>query len=98
MSEAEAQIWCEKLEVQARTHPLEVESPCWDLDVPITCLICTKDQVMPLEVQIGMIDRVKRDHWIIEWAEADHSPYLSQPNTLVNLIQRISGVAETSGV
>lgn len=98
MSEAEAEIWCQKLEVQARTDPLPVESPCWDLDVPITCVICTKDQVMPPELQNKLIDRVKRDHWIIERVEADHSLYLSQPNKLVNIIQKISGVAETSGV
>lgn len=95
MSEAEAEIWCQKLEVQAVTKPTPpVESPCWDLDVPITYVVCTKDQATPLELQNAMLERVKRDNWTIEQCESDHSPYLSQPETVVNLIQKAVGVAE----
>lgn len=99
MSDADAKIWCQKLEVHALTKPpLPVESPCWDLDVPIMYIICTRDHATPLELQNMMIDRVKRDHWIIEHCESDHSPYLSQPDTIVDLIKKPAGVAEISNV
>lgn len=99
MSEAEAEIWCQKLEYQARTKPMPpVESPCWDLDVPFTYVTCTKDKATPLELQKTMIDRVKRDDWIIEQCESGHSPFLSQPDKIVSLIQKTADVAEISDV
>lgn len=99
MSEVEAETWCQKLEVQALTkHVPPVESPCWDLDVPITYVICTKDQATPLELQNMMINRVKRDNWTVERCESDHTPFLSQPDTFFNIIEKSAGAAKVSDV
>jgi hypothetical protein len=62
-------------------------------DVPVTYLLCEQDQALPAEVQKMMIGRiedvgVKVD---VESCMGRHSPFLSMPETLVEVVVRAAG-------
>jgi hypothetical protein len=62
---------------------------------PVTYLFCENDQALPLFLQQSMVKTIEESTGIsIEKATCDagHSPFLSQPNTLLNLVDKIVAV------
>jgi hypothetical protein len=55
----------------------------------VTYLYCTKDQAMPLALQ-EMIVRNSGIMFETESCDASHSPFLSQPETVLGVIKRMS--------
>jgi hypothetical protein len=60
-------------------------------EVPVTYLLCEKDQALPVEVQKMMIGRIKEAGGkvgTVESCEGSHSPFLSMPETVVEVVVR----------
>ena len=60
------------------------------LDVPVSYLFCENDRAIPLKAQKYMVAQAKSKGAVIqtETCSASHSPFLSQPEVVVKLIQR----------
>lgn len=65
---------------------------------PSTYLFCEDDRALPLQVQQMMVLQVneeltKEGDLVIETesCSAGHSPFLSQPNTVLGLVERVLG-------
>lgn len=61
-------------------------------EIPVTYLLCENDQALPLEVQKMMCGRlaamgVNVEH---ESCSAGHSPFLSMPDKLAEIVEKIS--------
>jgi hypothetical protein len=59
---------------------------------PTTYLLCENDQGLPLEVQKMMVSQACQEGNIVidtESCTAGHSPFLSQPQTVFQLVERI---------
>jgi hypothetical protein len=60
-------------------------------EVPITYLLCENDQALPVGVQkmmIGRIEEVGVKVGTIESCEGSHSPFLSMPEKVVEVVVR----------
>ena len=90
MSDADAKLWAQNLDIQAASPSITpVKEPCWNLEIPITYMICTNDQASPVFLQELMLNNVKKSHWKIERRDTGHCPFLSKPEVVVDLIQQI---------
>ncbi|ESZ98344.1 hypothetical protein SBOR_1222 [Sclerotinia borealis F-4128] len=58
------------------------------LHYPVTYLYCEEDQAMPLEIQERMVKEVGVE-FQIKRCSAGHSPYLSQPETVLRVVEEI---------
>ncbi|KAJ4358663.1 uncharacterized protein N0V89_003247 [Didymosphaeria variabile] len=58
---------------------------------PVTYLFCEKDEALPLEVQEQMVEKVRAlgVKVVEERCAAGHSPYLSMPETVLDVIERM---------
>ncbi len=63
-----------------------VRSTCWDLNIPITYVSCTKDP--QVRVRDVMLAKMKRSNWTIKTIEAGHNPFLSCVEELGDIIVR----------
>ena len=82
-----AAYWESQLEPQsASVYNTAVRSTCWDLNIPITYVSCTKDP--QARVRDAMLAKMKRANWIIKTIEAGHSPFLSFVDELGDIIVR----------
>ena len=61
---------------------------------PVTYLFCEDDLVLPFEVQQMMVRKAEEKGVMIrkETCTAGHSPYLSQPETVLRVAQKIAGM------
>ena len=58
--------------------------------VPTTYILCTKDEAIGYETQLGLVERAGKEgiHVKTERLEASHSPFLSMPEAVVEAIRR----------
>ena len=64
---------------------IDVAEICYDLDVPITVLLCTDD--LMFEMLQGMAMKLKRPQWRIEKIAGGHSPFLGRKQELTEVIR-----------
>lgn len=86
LSANDAEYWSSLLLPQSAVPSFaDAGEVCYDLDVPITYLLCNGD------VMVGMLERmvekVKRDGWKIEKIDGDHCPFLSNKEGMVRVIE-----------
>ena len=61
------------------------------LDHPVTYLFCEGDQALPISLQQKMVQTVEDSTGVSihkETCDAGHSPFLSQPQTIIDLVMR----------
>jgi hypothetical protein len=60
---------------------------------PVTYLYCENDQALPYPVQKRMVEKIGRLGVEIEeeTCKAGHSPYLSMPETVLDIVERHCG-------
>ena len=63
--------------------------PCYDLDVPITYLLCTDDPVF--DMLEAMMVKNKREAWTVEKIGGGHCPFLGRKEELVAVIEKCLG-------
>ncbi|MCJ1404696.1 hypothetical protein MMC11_007922 [Xylographa trunciseda] len=56
---------------------------------PVTYLFCEKDEAMPLEFQKMMV-ATKGQHFLTETCASGHSPFLSMPETVLKVVDKIA--------
>lgn len=71
---------------------VDVAEVCYDIDVPITYLLCTEDPM--LAMLEGMVAKVKRPKWRIERIGGGHSPFLGRKKELVAVVEKCLGFRE----
>ena len=64
---------------------IDVAPVCYDVDVPITVLLCTDDPMF--EMLQGMAMKLKRPRWRIEKIAGGHSPFLGRKQELIEVIR-----------
>ena len=76
---------------ELRTHPSVAQmTPVTYLAYkyhPVTYLYCENDEALPLQIQKMMVNGAEVE-FQTETCTAGHSPFLSQPETVLNLIKR----------
>ena len=88
-----------KLESSLLPHALKAfespaSSPAWkepNFAGKIAFLRCTQDQALPTFVQDMFIQRSGVD-WIVKDLEASHSPFLSKPKEVVEILKDLLGI------
>src|SRR6185312_11645325 len=80
----EVQAWARaRIQPQSSATMMEpVAHPSWR-NIPSTYVVCTRDAIMPVEVQRNAFARNASE--VVE-LEASHSPFLSQPQALADLL------------
>ncbi|KAF2731534.1 alpha beta-hydrolase [Polyplosphaeria fusca] len=80
----------ELLKSPAGTQQTEITQTAY-LYHPVTYLYCEEDQALPLEMQKMMVENAKKGGVAIaeETCKAGHSPFLSMPKRLLELVDRI---------
>ena len=90
LPEQEQKHWASKLHPQAVASfhkPLTYEG---HKHHPATYLLCTDDQMLPLEIQKAFISSSGIEI-ATESCDAGHSPWLSQPNVVLDVIKKVAG-------
>ena len=66
--------------------------PAWR-HIPTAYLVCEKDNAIPPKSQDFMIERAryKGCKILVERCQAGHSPFLSVPETVVEVIRQVAG-------
>jgi len=86
----EAEYWNSLLVPKSASKTaVDVADVCYDLDVPITYVICTEDPM--LDMLEGMVAKVKRPGWDVERMGGGHSPFLSRKEELVRVMEKCLG-------
>ena len=88
----EQQHWISELLKSPRITNYTAVSHIAYLYHPVTYLFCENDQALPLEVQNMMVETirglgVKID---VETCKAGHSPFLSMPEQVLEVVRKIS--------
>lgn len=100
LSKEEQQRSCEKLVVHPTAAQFDAPSQTYGAaawrNIPVTYLLCTGDQALPLEVQEIMIGRVEKEGVGVrrEQCDASHSPFLSMPGKVADIVVKTSNGAE----
>ncbi|KAH8629886.1 hypothetical protein IG631_14463 [Alternaria alternata] len=88
----------EEMIAALRPHALgalqgKMKSPAAWREIPVAYMICEEDRALPAGAQDAMIQGVKAAgaDVVIERVAASHSPYLSQPDTVVKFLLRAAG-------
>ena len=61
-----------------------VRDSCWELDVPVTCVTCSKDP--RVRVTEAMVAKMKKENWTVNTMECGCSPFLSHVEELGEMI------------
>ncbi|KAI5368398.1 hypothetical protein J4E82_010792 [Alternaria postmessia] len=71
----------------------KMKSPAAWREIPVAYMVCEEDRALPAGAQDAMIQGVKAAgaDVVIERVAASHSPYLSQPDTVVKFLLRAAG-------
>ena len=81
----QAAHWDRHLEPQsASVYTTPVQNACWDLDLPVTYVRCTKDPLT--SVTDAMVAKMKRANWSIKTIEAGHCPFVGFVEELGDII------------
>ncbi|OWY50355.1 alpha/beta-hydrolase [Alternaria alternata] len=90
----------EEMIAALRPHALgalqgKMKSPAAWREIPVAYMVCEEDRALPAGAQDAMIQGVKAAgaDVDIERVVASHSPYLSQPDTVVKFLLRAAGEA-----
>lgn len=87
---AEAKHWNSLLVPKSASKTsVDVADVCYDLDVPITYVLCTED--LMLNMLEGMVAKVKRPSWKVVRISGGHSPFLGRKKELVEIVEKCSG-------
>lgn len=90
LSASEQQHWAsEMLKSPASTQYTAITHVAY-LYHPVTYLFCENDQALPIELQRMMVEKVRSMGVQIEEesCKAGHSPYLSMPETVLEIASR----------
>ena len=86
LSPEEAEHWASLLlPNSAAPAAADVADVCYDLDVPITYLLCSEDPYVQLHER--MMNKFKGDNWTVVRLGGGHSPFLSRKEELVEVIK-----------
>ncbi|KAI0390744.1 Alpha/beta hydrolase fold-1 [Xylariaceae sp. FL0594] len=81
----EAEEWVAKLQFQSKRSVEEpVEYTANDANIPMTYLLCESDKAVPIQAQETMVAAIPSMK--IRRCTAGHSPFLSQPDMVVDVI------------
>ena len=69
----------------------KVESVPWDLNLPLTYMICSNDCALAVDIQDAMIDRVGRTRFEIIRCDCGHFPFLSRPEAVIEVLRVAAG-------
>lgn len=86
----EAKHWASLLRRQANmAHWGETEYEA-GLQIPVSYLLCTKDQAIPYEFQLGLVRQAESRGARVrtQVVETDHSPFLSQIETTAGFVRK----------
>ena len=88
---AERQRWIAELQRSPRESNYTPISYAAYLHHPVTYLFCENDRGLPLEVQKMMVEKVKSQgvRVVEETCSAGHSPYLSMPDRVLEVVQGV---------
>ena len=92
--DADEAQWADKLRVvhssTAQHTPLNVAKVAWRI-IPLTYIVCEKDQGLPSFLQDMMIGRVEAEGIPVKQyrVAASHSPFLSMPDKVAGIIQEV---------
>jgi hypothetical protein len=90
LSDMEKKKWTAELaKVPTSTQFTETSYAAYE-HYPVTYLYCSGDQALPLEIQQMMVAR-NGPHFKTETCDAGHSPYLSQPGTVLKTVESSLG-------
>lgn len=95
LSEENQQFWSAKLvyhPTNAQLSPPKIRVEAAWKKMPVTYLICEGDEALPSPVQEMMIDRIEKAGGPTvsrERCDAGHSPFLSMPGRIVELVNRV---------
>ena len=64
---------------------MPIKDVCYDLDVPITYLLCNGDTMLSIFEE--MVGKVKRPSWKLQNIDGDHCPFLSNKEGLLRVIE-----------
>ena len=89
-----ASYWSSKLtSLSLDSYTTIVQNTCWDLDIPTTYILGTKDP--EVEMKKAMIEKMnKAGKWDIRTIEAGHSPFLSHEMEVGDLIVGAASVGD----
>jgi len=88
----EAEHWDSLLVPKSASRTaVDVAEVCYDLDVPITYVLCRDDPMFGMLE--GMVRKMKRPGWHVERMDGGHSPFLSRKEELVAIIEKCLGLA-----
>ena len=88
LSDAEAAKWISELRPQVRQAQLTPTLNAAYRYLPSTYMFCENDQALPIGVQGEMVAESGAS-FAKERCESGHSPYLSMPGKVVEVLQRI---------
>ena len=70
-------------------------------EVPVTYLLCEQDQALPVEIQqmmVGRLEEAGAKVATVETCAGSHSPFLSIPETVVEVVVRAAEAGQNKGV
>ena len=88
---SEQQRWITELKRSPRASNYTLILHAAYLHHPVTYLYCENDTDLPLQVQKAMVEKVKTQgvRVVEETCSAEHSPYLSMPQRVLEVVQDI---------
>ncbi|ORY71833.1 Alpha/Beta hydrolase protein [Pseudomassariella vexata] len=89
MPEKDQKLWTSELRTSSMLCPLTPLTKAGYLDHPLSYFFCQQDRALPIEIQRAMIKTLRQKHGLeidTETLDSSHSPYLSQPETVADLL------------
>ncbi|KAF2108866.1 hypothetical protein BDV96DRAFT_530338 [Lophiotrema nucula] len=95
VSPSEQQRWIKKLRKCPGNTQRDPLTQAGYLEHPVTYLFCEGDAALPLEVQKMMVEGVKAMGGKVEEesCEASHSPFLSMPERVLEVVEKAAKTA-----
>ena len=89
LSPSEAEPWVEALDATYYLgQQVKISSEEWRRRAPVAAVLCRRDYAVPLEQQEEMWRGVER-----EWIDAGHTPYVSRPGEVAEILARLGAAA-----
>ena len=98
LSPTTAAFWVSRLRNQSlASFVSKTDYVPWQLAIPLVYLVCTNDNAFSVNMQDTMLDRAGRERFIIARCDTGHSPFLSRPEVVVEVIRKAAGERLGSG-
>ncbi|KAF2496335.1 alpha/beta-hydrolase [Lophium mytilinum] len=96
LGEAEQRFWVEELVESPAIAQLTRITQVSYMAHPSTYLFCENDQALPIQIQEMMVGKVEGTGAIFqkEKCSSGHSPFLSQPEVIVKIVQKLASRVE----